>query len=261
LTLITNEAFSGFDLWLTTDEGVRPAWGNQFIFGVKSGFGRSYDIEVESYYRTMEDLFELDPFIPDAAGLEYADLFRVGDGYAYGLEVTLRKNIGRLNGFIGYNYAVVRRRFPNFNNNEFYPPRYDRMNDFNIVANYKLSKKWTFTTVFAYYTGQAFTRPLGRTAAFDLPFSNGTQSDVIIPGRVNANRLPAYHRLDVGFTYTKSSGFFGLGNNPEWKFQLINVYNRRNIWFNQLDLNDNPASITQVQQLPILPNISYSVKF
>lgn len=260
LTLITNEAFSGFDLWLTTDEGVRPAWGNQFIFGVKSSLNQSWDIEVESYYRTMEDLFELDPFIPDAAGLEYADLFRVGDGFAYGLELTLRRNIGRLNGFIGYNYAVVRRRFPNFNNNEFYPPRYDRLNDFNIVANYELSRNWTATAVFAYYTGQAYTRPLGRTAAFDLPFQN-EQADVIIPGKVNANRLPAYHRADIGFTYKKGNGFFGLGNNVEWKFQIINIYNRRNIWFNQLDLTDNPAVLTEVQQLPILPNISYSVKF
>jgi hypothetical protein len=260
LTLITNEAFSGFDLWLTVDEGIQPASGDQFILGVKSGFGLKWDIELEGYYRTMEDLFELDPFIADAAGLDYADLFRVGEGYAYGLEFTLRKNVGKLNGFIGYNYAVVRRKFPTFNNGNFYPPRYDRLNDFNIVTNYQLSKRWALTSVFSYYTGQAFTKPLGRTAAFDLPFQN-TPADVIIPGKVNANRLPAYHRLDVGFTYKKSSGFFGLGNNPEWKFQIINVYNRKNIWFNQLDLDENPGVLTQVQQLPLLPNISYSVQF
>lgn len=260
LTLITNEAFSGFDLWLTVDDGIRPAWGNQFILGVKSGFGIDWDIELESYYRTMEDLFELDPFIADAAGLDYADLFRVGQGFAYGAEFTLRKNAGRLNGFIGYNYAVVRRKFPNFNQNQFYPPRYDRLNDFNLVANYQLSKKWTITGVFSYYTGQAFTKPIGRTAAFDLPFQN-EEADVIIPGKVNANRLPPYHRLDLGFTYKKERGFFKLGNNAEWKFQIINVYNRKNIWFNQLDLAENPAILTDVQQLPLLPNISYSVKF
>jgi len=260
LTLITNEAFSGFDLWLTVDDGIQPSTGNQFILGLKSGFGPNWDIDLEGYYRTMENLFELDPFIADAAGLEYADLFRIGEGFAYGLELTLRKNIGKLNGFIGYNYAVVRRRFPAFNNGNFYPPRYDRLNDFNIVTNYQLSKRWSLTSVFSYYTGQAFTRPLGRTAAFDLPFQN-TPADVIIPGRVNANRLPAYHRLDLGFAYKKPIGFFGLGNNPEWKFQIINVYNRQNIWFNQLDLDDNPGVLSQVQQLPLLPNISYSVQF
>ncbi len=35
-TLITNEAFSGFDVWLTTDEGVDPAYGDQFVIGAKT---------------------------------------------------------------------------------------------------------------------------------------------------------------------------------------------------------------------------------
>ena len=61
-TLITNEAFSGFDLWLTSDQGIEPAFGDQFILGVKTIPFKGYGLDIEGYYRTMKDLFELDPF-------------------------------------------------------------------------------------------------------------------------------------------------------------------------------------------------------
>ena len=78
-TLITNEAFSGFDLWLTSDQGIKPAFGDQFILGVKTIPFKGYGLDIEGYYRTMKDLFELDPFLLDAAGLAYPDLYRFGE--------------------------------------------------------------------------------------------------------------------------------------------------------------------------------------
>src|SRR5690606_29459007 len=70
LTLITNETFSGMDVWLTTAEGVRPAWGDQFIVGVKTAVGRGLRVDAELYYRTMQDLFELDPFLGTVSGAD-----------------------------------------------------------------------------------------------------------------------------------------------------------------------------------------------
>jgi len=257
LTLITNEAFSGFDLWLTTDNGVQPAWGDQFVAGAKTQPFDGFGLDVETYYRTMEDLFELDPFIPDPAGLSYSQLFRFGSGYAYGTEVKFEKNTGRLNGFIGYTYSVSRRQFPRFNQDRFYPPKYDRKHDVNVVVNYQLSSRWKVSAVFNYATGQAYTKPLGRTQNFDLPFSSGSR-DVLIVGKVNAARLPAYHRLDLGMT--RNGTFFGLGK-AEWKFQIINVYSRRNVWFYQYDFDKNPIERQKVSMLPIIPAISYTVNF
>lgn len=257
LTLITNEAFSGFDVWLTTDNGIQPAWGDQFVFGVKTQPFEGYGFDVETYYRTMHDLFELDPFVPDPAGLAYPDLFRVGEGYAYGTEITLEKQAGRLNGFIGYTFSVTRRRFPGFNQARYYPPKYDRQHDINIVANYQLSRRWKATAVFNYATGQSYTRPLGRTRTEDLPFGQD-QREILVVGKVNASRLPAYHRLDIGFS--RKGSFFGTGQ-AEWQFQLINVYSRRNVWFYQYDFDENPIDRNSVSMLPILPSISYTINF
>lgn len=267
LTLITNEAFSGFDVWLTTDNRVPPAYGDQYVLGAKTKPWEGYGFDVEVYYRTMEDLFELDPFLPDPAGLDYPALFRFGTGYAYGAEFLFEKQLGRFTGFLGYTLSVTRRKFPNFNEPidgsraRFYPPKYDRSHDINLVLDYKLSRRWKTTVVFNYATGQAYTKPLGRALAVDSPFSTsgstGTAVDQLIIGKVNASRLPAYHRLDLSFI--RAGTFLGAGE-AQWQLQVINVYSRRNVWFYNYDL-DFPVTREPVRLLPILPSVSYTINF
>lgn len=265
LTLITNEAFSGFDLWLTSDEGISPAYGDQFVVGAKTIPFEGYGFDVEAYYRTMRDLFELDPFLNDAAGRDYSELFRIGKGYAYGVEVFFEKQAGRFNGFAGYTYGVTRRQFPGFNTSilddptraRFYPPKYDRTHDFNLTASYRLSQRWKVSAVFNYATGQAYTEPLGRYQLHSIPWDAG-ERDVFLVGKVNAARLPSYHRLDMSLS--REGTFFNLGD-AEWQFQVINVYSRRNIWFYNYDFDENPIERQDVTLLPILPSISYTVNF
>ncbi|MFA5669112.1 MAG: TonB-dependent receptor [Balneolaceae bacterium] len=268
LTLQTNEAFTAFDVWLTADEGVRPSYGDQFVLGVKTIPFEDYGFDVEVYYRTMKDLFETDPFIPDISGLPYKDTFRFGSGDAYGIEMLFEKRVGRLTGFIGYTFAYTWRKFPGYNNEignpngpgRSYPPKYDRKNDVMVVLDYRLSKKWKFTTAYNYATGQAYTEPLGRynlqNPTWDNP--NFVTYQTFVTGKVNASRLPAYTRLDVSFT--RKSSFFKLAD-AEWQFQIVNVMNRRNVWFYNYDFESNPVKKEEVKLLPILPTISYTVNF
>src|SRR5699024_2508970 len=138
---------------------------------------------------------------------------RFGEGYAYGLEIFFEKQIGRLTGFLGYTFSVTRRKFPNFNHPvgqnsqaRFFPPKFDRSNDIKLVLSYTLNDRWSSSVSFNYATGQAYTMPLGRTAAIDFP-TDSQPVDQLVVGKVNASRLPAYHRLDIGFT--RKGTFFG----------------------------------------------------
>ena len=265
LSLITNEAFSGFDLWLTSDQGVPPAYGDQFVIGAKTIPFSGYGFDVELYYRTMRDLFELDPFVSDPAGLDYHELFRFGEGYAYGIELFFEKQTGALTGFIGYTYGITRRKFPGFNapilddptRARFYPPKYDRTHDVNVVTSYRFSSRWSANAVFNYATGQAYTKPLGRTQFSNVPWDNSVRNSFIV-GRLNASRLPAYHRLDL--SVSRKGTFFNRGD-AEWQLQLINVYSRRNVWFYNYDFDENPIQREDVNLLPIIPSISYTVNF
>ncbi|MEX0720994.1 MAG: TonB-dependent receptor [Balneolaceae bacterium] len=265
LTLITNEAFSGFDVWLTSAEGINPAYGNQFVAGLKTIPFEDFGLDIEVYYRTMKDLFELDPFLPDVAGLAYRDMFRIGEGSAYGLEVFFEKRAGKFTGFIGYTLGYTWRKFPGYNvevgkegeSARFYPPKYDRRHDINLVTSYQLSSRWKVTTSFSFATGQAYTEVLGRYATIDLPWSNGRQH-VFTVGKVNASRLPDYHRFDISFS--REGRFFSLGDS-ELQLQLINVYSRRNVWFYNFDFEPNPVERSEVYMLPLLPSVSYTINF
>lgn len=81
---------------------------------------------------------------------------------------------------------------------------------------------------------------------------------VLVSSSLNNARLPPYHRVDIGFT--RSGSFFGIGS-YELQLQVVNVYSRRNLWFVMYDFDENPPEQTLVKQLPILPNISFSVSF
>lgn len=258
LTLITSELFSGSDIWLTTDRGVAPSYGDQFVAGIKSTLSSSLNLDGEVYYRTMRKLFELDPFLPDAAGLDYADLFQFGEGYAYGTEILLDKKEGKLNGFLGYTFGVTRRRFENFEEFRYYAPKYDRTHDVNLVANYDLTRKWRFTGVFNYATGQAYSEPTRQYKLVNNPFGSSVRD--VLQGTFNASRLPAYHRFDIGVS--KLGKFFSLGN-YELQLQVLNVYNRENVWFYFLQFeDDNTIDRVTVPQIPIpLPNISFTMRF
>ena len=266
LTLVTNESFSGFDFWLTSAEGVRPAYGDQYILGAKVNLRPGLTLDTEVYYRTMRDLFEPDPFLADAAGFDYRELFVFGRGWARGIEFLLQRTRGRFFGFLAYTLGQTERTFPTINlNNEGiaagYRPKYDRLHDLNVVVSYDLGKNWIASAVFTYATGQAFTEPTARYHLFQNELVAGNvETAVLLSPSLNNARLSPYHRLDLGAK--KSGRFFGFAD-YELQLQVINAYSRRNIWFIVYDINkDGGVDKTITPQIPIpLPNISLTLNF
>jgi hypothetical protein len=258
LTLITSELFSAFDIWLTSAEDVGPSYGDQFAIGAKTSVARDVLLDAEVYYRTMRSLFEIDPFLVDPSGLSYAELFRKGRGNAYGLETQLQKTRGKINGSIAYTLSRTRRAFPNVNEGLLYAPKYDRTHDVTILARYRLGRGWRATGVFTYGTGQPYTNPSQQFRLVDMPFAS--TEEVALISQFNGERLPPYHRLDLGFE--RAGGFFGIGD-YELQLQVVNVYARRNLWFVFYDFADEgTAERQEVTQIPVpIPNIALTVSF
>jgi len=68
-----------------------------------------------------------------------------------------------MTGWVSYTLSRTERRFGTVNDDSWYPANQDRTHDLSVVGIYKLSKKWTLSGDFVYYTGNAVTWRAGNT--------------------------------------------------------------------------------------------------
>jgi hypothetical protein len=184
--------------------------------------------------------------------------FVFGNGEAYGAEFFINKTKGKFTGWIGYTLAWTYRKFPDLNNGERFPAKYDRRHDLSLVGTYKLNEKWTFSSVFVFGSGNAITLPIGfASVGFQLAplYSN-----------INEYRLFPYHRLDVSAIYRPKPKKNKRWQNS-WAFSIYNVYSRQNPYFIYADVGNGSVSqgvdvkVKQVSIFPILPSITYNFEF
>lgn len=247
----TDNGFSPFDIWVPINEKMKPSRAIDVVLGYETKYFEEYNLSIETYYKKYFDVLQFKNEIVQSTNTE--DLFHVGDGRSYGLEIFLQKRVGQLTGSIGYTLAWTHRTFSDLNKGEEYQPKYDRRNDITLAGNYQLDEHWKFSAVFTYATGQAYTYGVGRYQINLL----GNPFDITLPGKLYNRRLSPYHRFDV--SVTKQTSFLGL--HGSWYFQIFNVYNRRNVWFKQFNTSKNPTEIIDVKLLPIIPTFGFDFEF
>ena len=216
------------DQWIAVDKTINPAKSIQYVLGYEEYINEIYKIQIEGYYKDLENLFTYeekrattDELISDSA---LSDIVTPANGYAYGLELFGHKTSGRLNGWLAYTYSVSRKKMNSiyYDQEEEYYTSWDRTHSFSALGNYRLSKKWDMNWKYSLQSGQAYTPILGYfTEKFpESPVENYRT----IPGSRNSGRYKPYQRLDLGFVYhtkvknTKMDVFF----------QVINLFNRKN---------------------------------
>jgi hypothetical protein len=246
------------DLWVPSTYIVKPQIGWQYSAGVFKNFEENtYETSVELYYKTMQNQIEYSAgYTPTLQDPEQSFVF--GKGWAYGAEFYVNKARGRLTGWIGYTLGWTWRQFPQLNNGEKYPAKYDRRHDLNIVSAYELNKHWKLSAVFVFATGNATTLP----TQFYIIEGVLTQEY----SKINQYRLPSYHRLDVAATYTPT---FKPNKkiHGSWVFSIYNVYNHLNPYFIYFNQTGNPYNgslkiqARQVSLFPIIPSVTWNFHF
>jgi hypothetical protein len=262
----TSAATFPSDLWVPSGSVIQPAKAQQIAVGYfKDLRNGAWEMNVEAYYKTMSNQLEFKPGARLLLNQNMEGEMIFGKGVAYGLEFFLQKKTGKLTGWIGYTLSRTERTFAGMNNGKAFPYRYDRTHDVSVVANYTLSKKWEASAVFVYGTGNALTMPTGRFV-YNLGYNTGEREPVFTSinqyDKVNDYRMPAYHRMDIAFTYTpkpQSTKRF----KSSWNFSLYNIYNRYNPYFIYLDVEEDEQTIKgkKVFLFPILPGITWNFKF
>ena len=271
LHLVSNvTSISPVDFWKLSDIYIRGQTGSQYAAGVFSSFKNNrYELSVEAYYRTIKNTVDykdgatllLNPYI------ETALLNARGRGY--GIEFSLSKNIGRLTGQFNYSYSKseiqILNKFPaeQVNEGQYYPSNSDRPHNLALITKLKLAGGWSFNCNFVYSSGRPSTYPDGNYA-----YNNNIVTNY---SKRNKDRLPAYHRMDIGFSYV-SRRYQEQKRYSIWNFSFYNVYMRQNAY--SIYFQRSPTSIYLFQGIPdvllsyrlsvvgsIIPSISWTYNF
>ncbi|MDI1324521.1 MAG: TonB-dependent receptor [Algoriphagus sp.] len=259
--LISNTAtIAPTDIWKLSDQFLEPQIVDQYSLGFYNNFkGNIFETSIEVYYKDIQNVVEY----KDGANLILQDDIETelvpAEGQAYGIELYVKKNLGRLTGWISYTYSRSLRRVltayeeESINDGEWFASNFDKPHDLTLIGNYKVSTNTSISATFGYSTGRPVTFP---EAKFDFSGNSLAYFD-----NRNEQRLPDFHRLDfaVNFKLNGKGKFF----EGDWTFSILNVYGRKNPF--SLFFADEAGAPPQAFRLAILgvplPSISYSIKF
>lgn len=259
-TLSNNTTISPIDTWKLSDLNLKPQTGYQASLGVFKNLNENmFELSLEGYYKRMQNVLDFKTganlFLNENVETEVLQ----GDGKAYGVEFLLKKNRGDLNGWLSYTYSRSFYRFDSefseerINDGSYFPSNFDKPHDISLIANYKLTRRFSFSMNFAYQTGRPVTYPVG---TFRL-----NNADFVVFSDRNEFRIPDYYRLDLGFNVE--------GNHKKKKlahsfitFQVYNVLGRNNPYSVFFVTEDGEVKALQSSIFAVpVPSITYNFKF
>ncbi|NOT76943.1 MAG: TonB-dependent receptor [Cyclobacteriaceae bacterium] len=246
------------DIWYPVTKDVVPQTSDQLTLALQKRIpGMNVFISLEGYYKNMNDLIGYREGANLFLNTEFEKQLIQGKGTAYGLEVLIKKESGKLTGWISYTLSRSERQYDEVNNGLWFLSRYDRRHNGSVVMNYEFAKRWSFSAVFEFISGSRFTPIVGRYA---VP-ANTLGGIQLIPvyATMNSVKLADTHRLDLGIK---------LKSKPEKKFQsewfvgIYNVYNRAMPYGIVIQQNaDGSYRYEQPGLFGLLPFVSYGFKF
>ncbi len=255
---------------LVTD--LDPIFGDRVMLGssatqvattVKTIVGDDKEVSATVYYQNLDDLpvDAISSATPTSAngGTESGGLLGVsrelvdtqfgsysyreaiGRGYAYGLELIARRNVGSWTGWIAYTYGRSYRANPT-KGDITRPYVLDQPHSLTIVGTTALGPKWRLGGRFRYTTGNPFTPVAGA-------YVDGSGDWVPVDGPILSQRLPDFYQLDLRLDriWRRPWGVMML------YIDLQNAINRANA--EGVVYNEDYSRRSHTNGLPIFPSI------
>jgi outer membrane cobalamin receptor len=262
LQLASNSTASfPIDLWFMSNPNIKPQKADQVALGYFRNFKEnSIEFSVELFYKKMYNTIDYKDHAELVAQEHLDGELRIGSARSYGAEFLLRKQSGKLTGWLSYAYIRTFRDIPEINQGKEFNPPYDKPHNISLVLNYEINKRFDVGINWVYSTAIPVTVP---TQGFNY-------GNIWAPGGFNrgGTRIPgtAYHRLDFSLNYYFKTGKLESNLN----LSVYNVYNRHNAFaVNFRDKNLGPngtgggdgVEAVKLYLFPIIPAITYNIKF
>ena len=258
LHLVSNNiSTSPLDIWIPSSHNVKTQLADQVSAGYFRNFkNNKYEATAEIYYRELQNQFD---FVNNAQTLLNAYLpgsMVFGKGRAYGAEFMIRKNEGRLNGWLSYTLSRAERKTALFT--DYYPVRHDKTHVMSLVGVYELNPRINLSATYNYASGTPTTMPDSKFEFEGIPVQYNS-------GDVRNNyRIPSYHRLDLAATFKRKIKP-GKKFSSEWVVSMYNATNRKNPFSIYMRQNENNASQLEPVRMSVfgtvIPSVTWNFKF
>ena len=243
-------------LMMPSTKKVRPMHSRQVAAGVYSRLPLGIRLDMEGFYRTMDNILEYDGLVGLYPPLdEWETSFSPGKGRAFGAEVSIGYKTGKLDVNAYYTLSWTQRKFDSFYP-EWYSDRYDNRHKITLTATYRLTDRIDMYAAWNYHSGNRITVPDQGLPKVD---TGGNVYYELLYSRPYNFTLPDYHRLDFGMNFHKTTK---RGNESIWNLSFYNAYCRMNALFSRVE-DDGSGHYYGVAKavFPIIPSFSYTLKF
>ncbi len=211
-----------------------------YVMGAEKAFPQNWSLKTEIYRKQFDKLVTANPVT------RYSN---TGKGSADGFEILIRRGLtDRWSGWLSVSASNSERT------NELTGEKFDFEFDQPVIASlvneFILNDKWRFGMKWWFHSGAPNTPIIGAMADPDDP-----QRFIPIYGKINSERLPDYHRLDLRFDrqfqlkHADMSGYV----------ELINAYGRKNLA--GYDYNSDFSARKDIHQLPSIISFGLKIKF
>jgi hypothetical protein len=261
----------GVDLWVTAGARAPVLVSDQVQVGYER-LGDGWSGAIEAYYRRFDGVITVNPAAqPD----DPLDSFLAGHGTSYGADLIVRREAAagrRLDGWVTLSWLRARRTFPDALQpgapELTYAPIFDRRVDMDLVLRYPLPAGIDGGLRLNFGTGLPYTRPVGAYTSYTYQLIEGILEPqlwgdddraqrAVVLGPRNAQRYPAYHRLDLGLRREIRRSW---GTATPF-LDVLNVYDRRNVLFYFYDYGADPPVRAGISMLPVVPTLGVEVSF
>jgi outer membrane cobalamin receptor len=252
------------DMWFSCSPNVKPQLADQVALGYFRNFWKnSVEASVEVFYKKVTNTIDFKDHAQLVPNTFLEGELRIGTTQAYGAEFMIRKEIGKLSGWISYAYIRTLRHIPEINNGDEFPPPYDKPHNVSVVIQYEINKRFDAAINWVYSSANPVTVPQKGYYYGEMWIPEYSErGGVRIPGT-------EYHRLDFSFNWN-----FKISRLPSnLNLSIYNVYNRHNafaVYFRDEEFgydeenNDQTGSDVEVVKLylfPIIPTLTFNVNF
>jgi CarboxypepD_reg-like domain/TonB-dependent Receptor Plug Domain len=242
--------------WQLSNQLLSPGQANNFSAGFFQNLNNNnWELSIEAYYRDILHTYDYKDFAKLIVNPHIETELLAGSGRSKGLELSIKKNKGKFNGFLSYTWSQALLKVEGINDGNWYRSNFDKPHNLSLILNYQPIERRTFTANFSYSTGRPTTPPI----------SNYTTPDnIYVPIYADRNqlRIPDTHRLDLAANFGRSHNR-AAKIKTSWTFTLYNVYGRKNPF--SIFYTRGFRNVPQANRLAVIgtvfPSLSFNIEF